>query len=159
MKYQEKDISREDGNPNRESDRPSVLSFSFNKSLAAVEVCLPPDPRLVVTAHLWFYLMDTTDVALPCHAAQEWANRDVLTGVRITHLNRNDVPEIFRKESNTIYHCTIFHKRHKPTEDIRPSLLNPDIYIRNCWRNTGTEDTAAESALLARFIFHCPFIH
>jgi hypothetical protein len=141
------------------SERTSAVTVGFSQSPAAVEVGLTPDPRLVGAAHIGFDLMDPAEIALFCYTAQERADRDVLTVFRIAHLNRHNIPEIFRYEIGTLYRWAFFHERDKPAQDIGPVLFHPDIHIRYGWCDTGTEDSAAESALLTGFFFCCQVIH
>ncbi len=131
----------------------------FFQSPAAVEVRLAPDPRLVGAAHLWFYLMDPAKVALFCHAAQERADRDVLTRVRVAHFNRDNIPEVVSPETGTGYLVPILHERDKPAQDIGSFLLHPDVHICYSGGNSRPEDPTAEPALLTRFIIQYQFIH
>ncbi len=141
------------------SERTSAVPVGFSQSPAAVEVGLAPDPRLVGAAHIGFHLVDPAEVPLFCYTAQERTDRDVLTRVRVTHLNRHNIPEIFRDEIGTLYRWAFFHERDKPAQDISPLLFHPDIHIRYSWCDTGTEDPAAESALLTGFFFCSQVIH
>jgi len=141
------------------SERTSAVPVCFSQSLAAVEVGLAPDPRLVGAAHIGFYLMDPAEVPFFCYTAQERADRDVLTVVGIAHLDRDNVPEVFGQDLGTVYRCAFLHDRNKPAQDIGPPLLDPDVHIRYSRRNTGTEDPAAESALLTGLVFCGQVIH
>src|SRR4030042_3959667 len=130
------------------SEWPPVLLSGFFQSPAAVEIRLSPDPRLVGAAHLGFYLMDPAEVALFCHAAQERADRDVLTRVRVAHFDRDNIPDVVSPESGTGYLVPILHERDKPAQDIGPFLLHPDVHICYCRGNSRPEDPTAEPALL-----------
>ena len=85
-------------------------------------------------------------------AAQEWADRDVLPGVRIPHLHGNNISKVFCLDQDTVYLCSVLHECDKPAQNISPPLLYPDIYVRYRRGNIGAEDTATESALLTRLI-------
>jgi len=141
------------------SERPSGVPFGFSKSRAAVKVGLTPDPWLVGAAHLGFYLMDTAEVPLFCHATKEWADRNALTRIGIAQFKRHGVPEIFSPESGTDYRFPVVHERDKPAQDISPLLLHPDIHIRYGWRNIRTKNPAAQSALFAGILFARQFFH
>jgi len=142
-----------------QSEWPAMFLSGFVQSPAAVKVRLAPDPRLVGAAHLGFYLMDPAEVALFCHAAQERADRDILTRVRVAHFDRDNIPEVVSPESGTGYLVPILHERDKPAQDIGPFLLHPDVNICYSRGNSRPEDPTAESALLTRFIIHYQFIH
>ena len=136
-----------------------MLLSGFFQSPAAVEVRLAPDPRLVSAAHLGFYLMDPAEVALFCHAAQERADCDELTRVRVAHFERDNISEVGSSESGTGYLSPILHERDKPAQDIGPFLLHPDVHISYSRGNSRPEDPAAEPALLAGFIVHSGSVH
>ncbi len=89
------------------SEWTSAVPVSFCQGPAPVEVGLAPDPWLVGAAHIGFYQMDPAEVPLFCYPAQERADRDILTGVGIAHLNRHNIPEIFRNEIGTVYRCAV----------------------------------------------------
>jgi len=123
------------------------------KPLAPVKVRLAPDPWLVGAAHIRFHQMNPAEVPFFCHAAKERADSDIFTIIRITHLNRHNVPEVFGLKVRTVYRYAFFHERNKPAQDISPPLLHPDVHVRWCWSNIGAKDSAAESTLLTGLIF------
>jgi hypothetical protein len=131
----------------------------FIQGPATVEVRFAPDPRLVRAAHLRFYRMDPTEVPLSGNAAKKRADRDVIAGIGITHLKRENVPEVFGSKIGAVYRSVLFPECDKPAQDIGPALLDPDIDIRYGWCNSRAKDPAAEPALLAGVIFRYAFIH
>ena len=141
------------------SERPAALPVSLQESRAAVEIGLAPDPWLIGAAHLGFYGMDSAEIPVPGHAAQEGADRDKLTGVGISHLERNNIPEIAGRETGAGNSSTVLHERDKPAQDFAPALLHPDIDVRCSRRNTRAEDPAAEPALLTGFFFLVRPVH
>ena len=78
------------------------ITVCFVKTLAPVEIGLTPYPRLVMTAHFGFYLMDPTEVSRFCYPAQERADRDIFAGIGIAHLDRDNLSEVFSKEIRTV---------------------------------------------------------
>ena len=67
------------------SERPPALPIGTPDGMAPVEISLATDPWLIGSAHLGFYHMNPAEVPLFCHPAQERADRDILTGIRVTH--------------------------------------------------------------------------
>ena len=96
--------------------------------------------------------MDPAEISRLFHTAQEGADRDVLTGIGMAHLERDNVPEISGRETRAGNSSTILHECNKPAQDVGPPLLYPKEHVRLCRRNTGAEDPAAEPALLTRFV-------
>lgn len=131
----------------------------FIQSPAAVEVRFAPDPRLVRAAHLRFYRMDSAEIAFSGNAAKKRADRNVIAGIGITHLKRENVPQVFGSEIGAVYGVVPFPECDKPAQDIGPALLDPDVDIRYGWGNSGAEDPAAEATLLTGFILRYTFIH
>jgi len=135
------------------------VPFRLPQRLAPFEVSLAPDPWLVGAAHIRFYEMDPAEVPGFCHPAQERTNRHKISGIGIAHLERDHTSKVFGYEIETVYRRGGLPVCDKPAQDIRPSLLDPEIHIRGSRRNSGTEDPAAEPALLTGFILYCKFIH
>ena len=141
------------------SERPPALPVNPFEGRTLVEIGLAPDPWLVSAAHLGFHCMNPADISYLFHAAQKGADRDVLTSIGMAHLERDYVPEISGRETGAGNGCTVLHECNKPAQDVGPPLLYPEEHVRLCWRNTGTEDPAAEPALLTRFVIRYLSIH
>lgn len=135
------------------SERPAAAVTGFLQGGAPVEERFAPDPWLVCAAHLGFYCMDTAEISLPAYPAQEGTDGDIPAGLRVAHLERDDTPEIFGMQGSAGYPAAIVAAGSEPAQNIRPALLDPGIDIRRCWRDRGTEDPAADTALLTGFVF------
>lgn len=143
----------------KESKRPPALPVRIFQSLAPVKVRLAPDPRLVGATHIGFHGMNTAQVPRLCNPSQERADRNILPALRVAHLKRDCIPEIFSRNIRTFHGITTLHECDKPLQDIDPPLLDPDVHIRCCGRNTRPEYPAAEPALLTGFFFGYRRVH
>lgn len=119
------------------SERPPVFRV-FRKALAPVKIRLSPDPRLVGAAHIGFHLVDPAEVPLLCDTAEEWADRDILPGIGVPELERDNAAEIFGPEIDTLDRFALLHERNKPAEDIGPALFDPEIHVRDSRCYAGT---------------------
>ena len=83
-------------------------------------------------------------------------NRRIIYAKSLVELRQKEL-KIIKEIDNGLkpgagHRVTMLHEGHKPFQDVRLSLLDPDIDIRNGWSNAGAEDPAAETALVARFV-------
>ena len=65
------------------------------KTPAPVKISLSPYPRLVRTAHLGLYGVNTTEVAIFCDPTEERTYGDIPPGFRIPHFKDHDIAEVF----------------------------------------------------------------
>ena len=113
-----------------------------------------------MAAHLGLDCMNSAEVPVLYHPAQERADGHIVAGLRVPHLKRDGAPEILMLEARARHLRPAFHERNVSAQDIGAALLDPDVHVRGGRRNAGAEDPAAEAALFAGFVFgrgHCLF--